>query len=127
DDQNDPAIGEPVLTPLAYQTRLNKASMAIRDYLHAPDIVALQEIENLTVLQAIAARISEDAIANGQTDPQYVAYLEEGNDVGGIDVGFLVRTDDIGAGLTRDRKSTRLNSSHVKISYAVFCLKKKTI
>src|SRR5436309_3788899 len=26
----------------------------------------------------------------------------------------------------RDRKSTRLNSSHVKISYAVFCLKKKT-
>src|SRR5690606_41622568 len=26
---------------------------------------------------------------------------------------------------TRDRKSTRLNSSHVKISYAVFCLKKK--
>src|SRR5699024_12347112 len=27
---------------------------------------------------------------------------------------------------TRDRKSTRLNSSHVSISYAVFCLKKKT-
>src|SRR5690606_40094540 len=26
---------------------------------------------------------------------------------------------------TSDRKSTRLNSSHVKISYAVFCLKKK--
>src|SRR5438067_8277537 len=28
-------------------------------------------------------------------------------------------------GLPRDRKSTRLNSSHVSISYAVFCLKKK--
>src|SRR5437870_7141684 len=28
-------------------------------------------------------------------------------------------------GLKRDRKSTRLNSSHVAISYAVFCLKKK--
>src|SRR5690606_41955430 len=28
--------------------------------------------------------------------------------------------------LVEDRKSTRLNSSHVKISYAVFCLKKKT-
>src|SRR6266571_7444243 len=26
---------------------------------------------------------------------------------------------------TRDRKSTRLNSSHMSISYAVFCLKKK--
>src|SRR3989442_2272639 len=31
--------------------------------------------------------------------------------------------DDEGAG--EDRKSTRLNSSHVRISYAVFCLKKK--
>src|SRR5439155_25733148 len=28
--------------------------------------------------------------------------------------------------ITEDRKSTRLNSSHVAISYAVFCLKKKT-
>src|SRR3989442_8331253 len=27
----------------------------------------------------------------------------------------------------KDRKSTRLNSSHVRISYAVFCLKKKKI
>src|SRR5271165_6489029 len=30
-----------------------------------------------------------------------------------------------GEGAARDRKSTRLNSSHVKSSYAVFCLKKK--
>src|SRR5438874_2916917 len=29
--------------------------------------------------------------------------------------------------LFQDRKSTRLNSSHVEISYAVFCLKKKTM
>src|SRR5206468_5242769 len=29
--------------------------------------------------------------------------------------------------LTRDRKSTRLNSSHDQISYAVFCLKKKKL
>src|SRR3989442_9393111 len=29
------------------------------------------------------------------------------------------------AAAKRDRKSTRLNSSHVRISYAVFCLKKK--
>src|SRR2546422_4890181 len=31
----------------------------------------------------------------------------------------------VGAGGDRDRKSTRLNSSHGYISYAVFCLKKK--
>src|SRR5690606_41790198 len=43
-----------------------------------------------------------------------------------------VRTSNPGAApeeieteITEDRKSTRLNSSHVKISYAVFCLKKK--
>src|SRR5699024_11868984 len=35
----------------------------------------------------------------------------------------LLRKD--GSALARDRKSTRLNSSHVSISYAVFCLKKK--
>src|SRR5690606_42063502 len=33
----------------------------------------------------------------------------------------------LGHGRSLDRKSTRLNSSHVKISYAVFCLKKKKI
>src|SRR5690554_7227139 len=32
----------------------------------------------------------------------------------------------IGGSGIQDRKSTRLNSSHVRISYAVFCLKKKT-
>src|SRR5690625_6953076 len=31
----------------------------------------------------------------------------------------------LGSNTVRDRKSTRLNSSHVAISYAVFCLKKK--
>src|SRR5256886_12598570 len=32
---------------------------------------------------------------------------------------------DLGPAMTEDRKSTRLNSSHSQISYAVFCLKKK--
>src|SRR5690554_4557355 len=38
-------------------------------------------------------------------------------------VGFDAGADDY---LVKDRKSTRLNSSHVRISYAVFCLKKKS-
>src|SRR5437764_5648825 len=38
----------------------------------------------------------------------------------GIDAGRTARGD-----VARDRKSTRLNSSHRCISYAVFCLKKK--
>src|SRR5690606_22155605 len=40
------------------------------------------------------------------------------------DASVMELTRDQGAALIRlDRKSTRLNSSHVKISYAVFCLK----
>src|SRR5688572_31446681 len=38
--------------------------------------------------------------------------------------GEEAHRDDVGDG--RDRKSTRLNSSHSQISYAVFCLKKKS-
>src|SRR5439155_27221082 len=43
-----------------------------------------------------------DALAGGHVDPLHVVHHGE-----------------------QDRKSTRLNSSHVAISYAVFCLKKK--
>src|SRR3712207_6976509 len=39
---------------------------------------------------------------------------------------YLPRHDWWGTGL-QDRKSTRLNSSHANISYAVFCLKKKKL
>src|SRR2546427_5718024 len=42
-------------------------------------------------------------------------------------LGFVSgRTRDKLAAIPQDRKSTRLNSSHSQISYAVFCLKKKT-
>src|SRR3989442_6382145 len=40
-----------------------------------------------------------------------------------VQLGMFARV--LGCNKSRDRKSTRLNSSHVRISYAVFCLKKK--
>src|SRR5256885_9904978 len=46
----------------------------------------------------------------------YYQYLPKGN----TRVEYTVRLNNA------DRKSTRLNSSHLVISYAVFCLKKKT-
>src|SRR2546430_10802706 len=39
--------------------------------------------------------------------------------------GIITKSTADGEALARDRKSTRLNSSHSQISYAVFCLKKK--
>lgn len=101
DDVNDPSIGEPVLTVAAFDLRLGKASLGIRDFMRAPDILGVVEVENLATLQALAARINADAIAAGEPDPQYVAYLLEGNDVGGIDVGYLVKTAEVSAGTPR--------------------------
>src|SRR3712207_8814888 len=44
-----------------------------------------------------------------------------------IDLLALVYRDAAAVAVGADRKSTRLNSSHANISYAVFCLKKKNI
>src|SRR5438270_7962420 len=44
---------------------------------------------------------------------------------GGVEVGRREHDEGIAASQLQDRKSTRLNSSHSQISYAVFCLKKK--
>src|SRR5205814_5691374 len=45
--------------------------------------------------------------------------------VNGSQAAASARIRELVASLTEDRKSTRLNSSHLGISYAVFCLKKK--
>src|SRR5437868_10380697 len=49
---------------------------------------------------------------------------QDGAEVRIADRGPGIRTSDRER-ISGDRKSTRLNSSHVSISYAVFCLKKK--
>src|SRR5207302_9042584 len=56
------------------------------------------------------SREAPESQGGAAEDPLLVLRREEGN----------VLPDQF-----QDRKSTRLNSSHVKISYAVFCLKKK--
>jgi hypothetical protein len=101
DTVDDPGIGEPVLTTTAFNNRLAKASKAIRDFLRFPDILGVVEVENLSTLQTLATTINNDAVTAAQPNPQYVAYLVEGNDVGGIDVGFLVKTAEVQVGVPR--------------------------
>ncbi|HKF43583.1 MAG TPA: lamin tail domain-containing protein [Thermoanaerobaculia bacterium] len=89
DTTDDPTVQDVALTMAAFNNRLNKASLAIRNVLRTPDILGVEEMENLPTLQALATKINTDAADPGVN---YQAYLVEGNDIGGIDVGFLVNS-----------------------------------
>src|SRR5690625_5722155 len=84
------------------------------------DIVNQAKIEKVFVskeseqLQQLLLRIPEEHF---MITEEIIAYAEE-------NLGTKLN-DHIRIALTEDRKSTRLNSSHVAISYAVFCLKNK--
>src|SRR5256885_11381946 len=67
------------------------------------------------LLQAHLIDVAEDRHDQpvGQRDGEAEVHVAEAGDLGFLTV------------VVRDRKSTRLNSSHLVISYAVFCLKKK--
>jgi predicted extracellular nuclease len=92
DTVDDPSTSDPILTQAAFDKRLNKASLIVRTVQRYPDVIGVEEMENLSTLQAVAAKINSDAQGvDGLPNPNYVAYLTEGNDVGGIDVGFLVK------------------------------------
>src|SRR3712207_8879947 len=66
------------------------------------------EVRNMEELRSFNALIVE--VADKQAEAQIKPILDAISDYSKV----------------RDRKSTRLNSSHANISYAVFCLKKKT-
>lgn len=91
-DVDNPSSVVVVVTTEAYQRRLSKDSLAIRNVLNTPDIIGVQEIENLSVLTDLANKISADAVAAGQPDPLYQPYLFLGNDISGINTGFLVKS-----------------------------------
>jgi len=95
DAQDDPTTDDALLTAGAYAGRLHKASLVVRTVLRTPDILGVEEIENLSTLEALAAQINADAAAAGESGLAYGPWLYEGNDIGGIDVGFLVNTSRV--------------------------------
>ncbi len=92
---SDNAPRETILSKDDYQRRLNKASLAIRNVLSMPDVLGVAEVESLKVLKNLADKINADAVAANQPNPKYEAYLEEGNDIRGIDVGFLIKSTKV--------------------------------
>ena len=91
-DADNPGSTVVVVTSAAYQRRLAKASLAIRNILNFPDVIGAQEIENINVLTDLANKISADAIAAGQTDPVYLPYLFLATDGTAINTGMLVKS-----------------------------------
>ncbi|HJU41009.1 MAG TPA: Calx-beta domain-containing protein [Tahibacter sp.] len=84
---------DPCLAPTPTQAQLDakvaRLSAYVKDVLKLPDVLGVEEVENITVLNALAAKLTTDG------GVPYVARLEEGNDIGGIDVGYLIRTDRV--------------------------------
>src|SRR5437899_9923558 len=84
-------------------------------------IIRISGIQDLTARKPTAPR-HKNAIAQ-------VSQVFSGMGVGGndeLDTALPRRPNPTRLQVEPDRKSTRLNSSHLGISYAVFCLKKKT-
>src|SRR3989442_5616081 len=71
-----------------------------------------ERFDNLVGSEHDKARVREVALGDAQPEGIVLTTLDKA-------VNWVRKS-------SLDRKSTRLNSSHVRISYAVFCLKKKT-
>src|SRR3712207_5533761 len=85
-------------------------------------------VPNPTYRQVCTGTTGHAEVVQVTFDPEVVSYREI------LEVFFTTHDPttlnrqgaDVGPQYRSDRKSTRLNSSHANISYAVFCLKKKT-
>lgn len=90
DTVNDAATADVVNTNAMFVLQLGKISAQIRTVLGAPDVVAMQNVENLTVLEALAQRIRDD-----DASVDYAAHLIEGGASNGLDIGLLTRSDTV--------------------------------
>jgi predicted extracellular nuclease len=86
DDVDDPLTQDEVVPTDEYLRRQTKFRRYILDVLRAPDILAVQEVENLDILIALAADIQA-------VDPSvvYTGHLVPGNNSFGMNIGYLLR------------------------------------
>lgn len=82
-------------TAAEYAIRLSKWTQQICDVLHAPVVVDLEEIENLSVARDLASHVGAYC---GTT---YIPYVIPGNDVSGINIGILARSDVLVSSVTQ--------------------------
>src|SRR5690606_32203632 len=108
-----PRCGIPVL----FMNLLDRRESPGEGTLYAhPDPVGRNAIDGVGYLESLSAPLGR----------AYQSALKHYNQAEWGAAALTIRHLLEGLATRLDRKSTRLNSSHVKISYAVFCLKKKT-
>jgi predicted extracellular nuclease len=99
-NNRDEGNGAVLLTAAAYQGRLNKASLAIRNVMRMPDILGLEEIEGKRntagaidprVIEDLAAKVNADAVAAGQGNPNYSWCSAPTNDPGAISLAVMFK------------------------------------
>src|ERR1035438_1399648 len=108
-----PTVGAPVNVPAA----LAVGTLAVNV------VVPIVSVELLLILDELTVPTVTVADSSAPSKPALQSFTMESLGVGN---GFLLPGSGFsGKPRSIDRKSTRLNSSHLGISYAVFCLKKK--
>src|SRR5690606_30026848 len=114
---------------LPWHEHLNPAGTLLVDFIGSNDAIRNTQFGAVKIKDAIVDSLREfsgerPSVAKRDPDLRINARLSKNKVVISLDLSgeSLHRR---GYRTKQDRKSTRLNSSHVKISYAVFCLKKK--
>jgi predicted extracellular nuclease len=110
DTVDAPSTQDPVSERAAYRVHLAKLAVAIRDSMGAPDIITMQEVENIKVLKDLVARPEIAKLG-------YKALLQEGTDPRGIDNAILYRPASVTLTATEQldpqRVSAKGRASHV--------------
>ncbi len=88
DSKDTPSIQDPVNTPKQVSAQITKLAHAIRDGLGAPDVITMQEVENVDLLKRL---VKHKVIS----DLGYVPILKEGTDSRGIDNAILYRPEAV--------------------------------
>jgi hypothetical protein len=92
DPNGPPGASSTNVDPTAFANRLMKLSLGFRNVLHLPDVIGVEEMLDLGTLQQVASQVNSDALTQSGVNPGYTAYLQEGNDISNINVGFLVKS-----------------------------------
>src|SRR5258707_6690691 len=101
--------------------------MVFFGFTQCPDVCPTALTRALEIRELLGADGARLAVAFITIDPERDTAQVLKAYVGAFDPGFVALRGDEAGVEGADRKSTRLNSSHANISYAVFCLKKKKV